>query len=960
MEEQFNQHHGVTARTFSESQRVLVRDYSGRHPTWTPGLILCWRGTVVYEIRVGPAKWIRHANRNRPTDSQILPTGPSDMSLEMLLDNFDLGTTPENQSVLRQRPSLSTDYNRDSAQTGSASHCVSPGGVAKNDISIQIGKARAAFANLRHQWRRRDISFSVKGRVYNAAVRSILLYGSDTWPLRAEDVKRLLVFDLQVPSEHCPNLGTNHGVALIDRLTKSTVGIPSSETDLKPRKLIENFGIALHELLILKAKLEDRSLQLEAKCRLDERSFRITIERLRKELTELHDQFSKLDTQVHMVSGKLAHLGDQLERKNLPRKRIEEARDLILEFYKFLGAGGGTFANVAVNLQGDETQLLEAAKRIKNLNSLCFELPDDERFLSAKQRVTVAHQQLEATLLERFRINCAERNTAMMKSIADALINSKGHTTCMEILIEETLKGINSRNLDFEAMTTRLVAAEQDIMEVFSRPEATLMQLINSLFTYKLKPHMDERIRSDMSSEMYLINLYTEYQNMDKLMKALCDRLTLVTDPSQLSRLFRELFANYLSQYVAREKECLTRRLKKHLDQFYEARGHQKRPLTSSGIADFKRDLRVKLHMLPDQRSMVDFEGSLLSEEVAVNIIEDIRRAAKRCLVVGDLLSEQLPGNSIVHSKADRSFHTSVSVTLIIISTPIQYTQLSQPTEFAANGMALFDILNEFLVVEHVRYGVVIALQGLQTMDARTVTPNIVFFSVVRDCTSIIQFFGKTVDESIFPLVSASPTCLQEINSKRQSIQQKLEAQLQSGLDRCLNLIISHVQHVLSTEQRKTDFRPDSAVGIPVGGPPSQACQRVVGFLAQVVNEARRQLDGQNLKNFFTELGMRLNRTLVDHFYGFTFSDTGGFLAMQDVTAYRDLASQFGSPVVHGLFDVLLKLMNLMLIKPDNVQQVSQDYLQSGIPLELLQNFIQLRADYKEARVKMEIRKPSR
>ncbi|OON13462.1 exocyst complex component Sec10, partial [Opisthorchis viverrini] len=712
--------------------------------------------------------------------------------------------------------------------------------------------------------------------------------------------------------------GTNHGVALIDRLTKSTVGIPSSETDLKPRKLIENFGIALHELLILKAKLEDRSLQLEAKCRLDERSFRITIERLRKELTELHDQFSKLDTQVHMVSGKLAHLGDQLERKNLPRKRIEEARDLILEFYKFLGAGGGTFANVAVNLQGDETQLLEAAKRIKNLNSLCFELPDDERFLSAKQRVTVAHQQLEATLLERFRINCAERNTAMMKSIADALINSKGHTTCMEILIEETLKGINSRNLDFEAMTTRLVAAEQDIMEVFSRPEATLMQLINSLFTYKLKPHMDERIRSDMSSEMYLINLYTEYQNMDKLMKALCDRLTLVTDPSQLSRLFRELFANYLSQYVAREKECLTRRLKKHLDQFYEARGHQKRPLTSSGIADFKRDLRVKLHMLPDQRSMVDFEGSLLSEEVAVNIIEDIRRAAKRCLV------------------------------------------LSQPTEFAANGMALFDILNEFLVVEHVRYGVVIALQGLQTMDARTVTPNIVFFSVVRDCTSIIQFFGKTVDESIFPLVSASPTCLQEINSKRQSIQQKLEAQLQSGLDRCLNLIISHVQHVLSTEQRKTDFRPDSAVGIPVGGPPSQACQRVVGFLAQVVNEARRQLDGQNLKNFFTELGMRLNRTLVDHFYGFTFSDTGGFLAMQDVTAYRDLASQFGSPVVHGLFDVLLKLMNLMLIKPDNVQQVSQDYLQSGIPLELLQNFIQLRADYKEARVKMEIRKPSR
>ncbi|KER24112.1 hypothetical protein T265_08154 [Opisthorchis viverrini] len=69
---------------------------------------------------------------------------------------------------------------------------ISPGGLTKDEISIRIGMARTTFANL---WRRRDISFSVKGRVYNAAVRSILLYGSETWPLRAEDVKRLSVFD---------------------------------------------------------------------------------------------------------------------------------------------------------------------------------------------------------------------------------------------------------------------------------------------------------------------------------------------------------------------------------------------------------------------------------------------------------------------------------------------------------------------------------------------------------------------------------------------------------------------------------------------------------------------------------------------------------------------------------------------------------------------------------------------
>ncbi|KAA3670737.1 exocyst complex component 5, partial [Paragonimus westermani] len=185
----------------------------------------------------------------------------------------------------------------------------------------------------------------------------------------------------------------------------------------------------------------------QAKCRDDERTFRSVIEQLREHLSELTDQFNKLDTQVHMVSGKLAHLGDQLERKNLPRKRIEEARDLILEFYKFLGAGGGTFANVAVNWQGDENQLLEAASRINNLSSLCLELPDDERFLSAKQRVTVANQQLESALLERFRLHCVKRDLDVMKRISDVLVNSKCHPACVDILVGETLKVLVCMNL---------------------------------------------------------------------------------------------------------------------------------------------------------------------------------------------------------------------------------------------------------------------------------------------------------------------------------------------------------------------------------------------------------------------------------------------------------------------------------------------------------------------------------
>ncbi|GAA56816.1 cap-specific mRNA (nucleoside-2'-O-)-methyltransferase 1, partial [Clonorchis sinensis] len=99
IEEQFNRHHGATARSLSEVQRVLVRDYSGRCPKWIPGHILHRLGKALYEMQVGPASWIQHINKIRPTDARSLSTASSELSHEMLLDTFCLGTNAENPSA---------------------------------------------------------------------------------------------------------------------------------------------------------------------------------------------------------------------------------------------------------------------------------------------------------------------------------------------------------------------------------------------------------------------------------------------------------------------------------------------------------------------------------------------------------------------------------------------------------------------------------------------------------------------------------------------------------------------------------------------------------------------------------------------------------------------------------------------------------------------------------------------
>ncbi len=64
------------------------------------------------------------------------------------------------------------------------------------EIRSRINLARSAFSRLQPcLWSRREMSLRTKGRVYQAVVRSILLYGCETWPIRVSDERMLEVFD---------------------------------------------------------------------------------------------------------------------------------------------------------------------------------------------------------------------------------------------------------------------------------------------------------------------------------------------------------------------------------------------------------------------------------------------------------------------------------------------------------------------------------------------------------------------------------------------------------------------------------------------------------------------------------------------------------------------------------------------------------------------------------------------
>jgi hypothetical protein len=71
-------------------------------------------------------------------------------------------------------------------------------GGSDKEVNIRIGKSRTAFNMMGSIWKSRDISLKTKVRLFNSNVKTILLYGSETWK-----TTKSLLHKLQVIINNC-------------------------------------------------------------------------------------------------------------------------------------------------------------------------------------------------------------------------------------------------------------------------------------------------------------------------------------------------------------------------------------------------------------------------------------------------------------------------------------------------------------------------------------------------------------------------------------------------------------------------------------------------------------------------------------------------------------------------------------------------------------------------------------
>lgn len=169
----------------------------------------------------------------------------------------------------------------------------------------------------------------------------------------------------------------------------------------------------------------------------------------------------------------------------------------------------------------------------------------------------------------------------------------------------------------------------------------------------------------------------------------------------------------------------------------------------------------------------------------------------------------------------------------------------------------------------------------------------------------------------IFSNSSSTPKYADCTRKKKTSLEQ-IETKLDQGLDRSINAIVGWIKLYLQTEQKKTDFKPETDVDT-LNTP---ACLVVSQYFSDMIKHIRYSLDGKSLDSVLTELGIRFHRIIYEHLLQFQFNSAGAMCCICDVNEYRKCVKDLNVNIVTSLFDTLHALCNLLLVKPENLNQV--------------------------------------
>ncbi|KAL5238755.1 hypothetical protein ACI65C_006165 [Semiaphis heraclei] len=687
----------------------------------------------------------------------------------------------------------------------------------------------------------------------------------------------------------------------VERLAHRVFGNSADNDNAVVDDVQDTFVQAIKDLKFLQERQKRKCEKLEQVCREKESLYSIQIQSLQEQNKAGISIFQNLDERINYVATKVIHVGDQLESINIPRSRAVQVHKLIGYLEEFMSAGP-----LSIDIFNDPTKIDNAADVIQKLFPIAQELPPG-KFEEAKMKIIKKYDEIECLLIEEFIKNHSRKNVVRMNEIAAILTHFKGYSQCVDAFIEYSqANSLSGKNL-FADIIPVCENNLKIIEAVFSNPDQVMAKFILNIYQLKLQNHIITILSEVKDTANYLEKLSQLYKKTSILSKNL-SRLNMGNDDMFLNKMQKNIFQKYLDSYFISELKNLKEKCLIILQRFYESKGHQKKQIQAGGFQELRRDLQTVISTRTNFNIMhiEDYGGeTFLSEYVASSLIQEFNQALDRCCT------------------------------------------LSSSSDIPSNSYQIFEILTSYLIEDYVDYGLELAVQSVPIPEAKTHDPpNVYFFEVIKQVNAIILLFENQLSDTLIPLIITTPKYSQCISFKKKKLEQ-IESKIDFGLDRSLNAITGWIKICLSSEQKKSDFKPETDVDTMT----SVACKSVVQYLGSNIKHIRQCLDAKNAELVLAELGIKFHRIVYEHLLQYTYNSAGAMCAICDMNEYRRCVKDLGSPLVIDLFDTLHALCNLLLVKHENLKQVCYGETLVGLDHSILSNFIQLRADFKSQKL---------
>lgn len=183
------------------------------------------------------------------------------------------------------------------------------------------------------------------------------------------------------------------------------------------------------------------------------------------------------------------------------------------------------------------------------------------------------------------------------------------------------------------------------IKQVFSSPDQVISKFILNIYQLRIHQYVSTKLADDSKDDVkYLKTLHYLYLRTMKLSNDLSEFIKDSSD-DLLPKLTQNMFAKHLTTYIETELRCFDNICGLELRKFYDGKNHQKKQ--TERFQDLKRDMQAIISARTNINIVqIDNYGgeTFLSEELAINLLQESAAAFDRCSVVSEhiLLKSQI------------------------------------------------------------------------------------------------------------------------------------------------------------------------------------------------------------------------------------------------------------------------------------------------------------------------------